>query len=70
VRAYNTSSEEALLARNLLKDWVGEGFLTEAQYRRMEQETICELRRISVFLRLVLFFFMLISWEPPLRYFS
>jgi hypothetical protein len=36
----------------------------------MEQETICELRRISVFLRLVLFFFTLISWEPPLRYFS
>jgi len=31
VRAYSTSSEEALLVRNLLKDWADEGFLTEAQ---------------------------------------
>ena len=60
MRAYSTSSEEALLARNLLKDWAGEGFLTEAQHSRMEQETICELRRTNVFLRLVLFFFTVI----------
>jgi hypothetical protein len=45
VRAYTGSSEEALRARDLLKDWAGEGFLTEAQYQRMEQETVCDLRR-------------------------
>jgi hypothetical protein len=59
-RAYSTSSEEALRARVLLKDWAGEGFLTEAQYQRMEQETVCELRRTNIFLRLVLFLFTLI----------
>jgi hypothetical protein len=57
VRAYNRSSEEALLARDLLKDWAGEGFITQAQYQRMQQETICELRRTNIFLRLVFFFF-------------
>ena len=60
MRAYSASSEEALRARNLLKDWAGEGFLTEAQYQRMEQETVCELRRTNIFLRLVLFLFTLI----------
>jgi hypothetical protein len=60
VRAYSASSEEALGARNRLKDWAGEGFLTEAQYQRMEQETVCDLRRTNIFLRLVLFFFTLI----------
>jgi hypothetical protein len=60
VRIYSASSEEALRARNLLKDWAGEGFLTAAQYQRMEQETVCELRRTNIFLRLVLFLFTLI----------
>jgi len=60
VRAYSESSEEALRARDLLKDWAGEAFLTEAQYQRMEQETACELRRTNIFLRLVLFLFTLI----------
>jgi uncharacterized membrane protein YgcG len=60
VRAYSASSEEALRARDLLKDWAGEGLLTEAQYQRMEQETVCELRRTNIFLRLVLFVFTLI----------
>ena len=60
MRAYSASSEEALRARNLLKDWAGEGFLTETQYQRMEQETVCELRRTNIFLRLVLFLFTLI----------
>jgi hypothetical protein len=60
MRAYSASSEEALRARNLLKDWAGEGFLSEAQYQRMEQETVCELRRTNIFLRLVLFLFTLI----------
>jgi hypothetical protein len=60
VRAYAALQEEALRARNLLKDWAGEGFLTEAQYQRMRQETVCELRRTNIFLRLVLFIFTLI----------
>jgi hypothetical protein len=60
MRAYSASSEEALRARNLLKDWAGEGLLTEVQYQRMEQETVCELRRTNIFLRLVLFLFTLI----------
>jgi hypothetical protein len=60
VRAYSASSEEALRTRNLLKDWAGEGFLTETQYQRMEQETVCELRRTNIVLRLVLFLFTLI----------
>jgi hypothetical protein len=60
VRAYSTSSEEALLVRNLLKDWADEGFLTEAQYHRMEQETGCDLRRTNIFLRLVFFLFTVI----------
>jgi len=60
VRAYSASGEEALRTRNLLKDWAGEGFLTQAQYQRMEQETVCEFRRTNIFLRLVLFLFTLI----------
>src|ERR1700691_918297 len=60
MRAYSASSEEALRARNLLKDWFGERLLTEAQYQRMEQETVCDLRRTNIFLRLVLFLFTLI----------
>jgi hypothetical protein len=60
VRAYGTSGEEALRARDLLKDWAGQGFLTAAQYQRMEQETVCDLRRTNIFLRLVLFLFTLI----------
>jgi uncharacterized membrane protein YgcG len=58
--AYSASSEEALRARDLLKDWTGEGFLTPAQYQRMEPDTVCELRRTNFFLRLVLFLFTLI----------
>jgi uncharacterized membrane protein YgcG len=60
VRAYSASNEEALLLSDLLKDWLGERFLTEAQYRRMQQETVCELRRTNIFLRLVLFFFTVV----------
>ncbi|MFL6352303.1 MAG: hypothetical protein ACJ74Z_10705 [Bryobacteraceae bacterium] len=60
MRAYSASSEEALRARNLLKDWAGEGFLAETQYQRMEQETVFELRCTNIFLRLVLFLFTLI----------
>ncbi len=60
MRAYSASSEEALRARSLLKDWAGEGFLSDAQYQRMEKETVCDLRRTNVFLRIVLFLFTLI----------
>jgi uncharacterized membrane protein YgcG len=60
VRAYSESNEEALRARDLLKDWAGEGLLTQAQYQRMEQETVCELRRTNIFLRLVLYLFTLL----------
>jgi hypothetical protein len=61
VRIYTASSEETLRARNFLTDWAGESFLTEAQYKRLEQETVSDLRITSVFLRLVLFLFTLIS---------
>jgi hypothetical protein len=57
VRIYSAASEEARRARDLLKDWVGEGFLSEAQYRRMQQETPCDLRTTNIFLRIVLFLF-------------
>ena len=60
MRAYSASSEETLRARDLLKDWRGEGLLTAEQYQRMEQETVYELRRTNIFLRLVLFLFTLI----------
>lgn len=60
MRAYSASSEESLLARNLLKEWTGKGFVSEAQYQRMEPETSCELRRTNIFLRVVLFLFTLI----------
>lgn len=60
MKAYSVADEEALLAREKLKDWAGEGFVTEAQRQRIEQETVCELRRTNVFLRLVLFFFTLL----------
>jgi hypothetical protein len=60
VRAYSASSLEAVRAHNLLKDWAGESFLTEAQCQRMEQETVCDLRRTNIFLRLALFLFTLI----------
>jgi hypothetical protein len=61
VRLYSASSEETLHARKLLKDWVGERFLSKAQYQLLEQETVSELRTTNVFLRLVLFLFTLIS---------
>ena len=60
MRAYSAASEEAVRARDLLEDWAGEGFLTPAQYQRMEQETVCDLRRTNIFLRLILFLFTLI----------
>jgi hypothetical protein len=60
VRIYSASSEGTLRARKLLKDWVGEGFLTEGQYELLEKETVSDLRTTNIFLRLVLFLFTLI----------
>ena len=60
MRIYSASSEETLRARKLLKDWIGEGFLTRAQYQVLAQETASELRTTNIFLRLVLFLFSLI----------
>ena len=61
MRLYSASSEETLRARKLLTDWVGEGFVTKEQYELLEKETVSELRTTNIFLRLVLFFFALIS---------
>ena len=61
MRLYSASSEETLRARKLLADWAGEGFLTQEQYQRLKQETVCELRTTNIFLRIVLFLFTLIS---------
>lgn len=60
MRIYTASSEEALRARDLLKDWASLGFLSEAQHQQMQQETVCELRTTNIFLRLVLFLFTLV----------
>lgn len=60
MRIYTAASEETLRARKLLKDWVGDGFLTKPQYELLEKETVSELRTTNIFLRLVLFLFALI----------
>ena len=60
MRVYSASDEESVRARDLLKDWAGEGFLTAAQYQQMEPETVCDLRRTNIFLRIVLFLFTLL----------
>src|SRR6202035_4811070 len=61
MRIHTASSEEALRARKLLRDWADEGFLTEEQHQRLEQGTISELRTTNIFLRLILFLFTLIT---------
>jgi len=58
---YAASSEENLRARNLLTDWAGEGLLSQAQYQRLKQETVSDLRTTNIFLRLILFLFTLIG---------
>lgn len=60
MRLYSASSEETLRARRLLADWADDGLLTKAQYERLEQETVSDLRTTNIFLRLVLFLFTLI----------
>jgi hypothetical protein len=61
VRIYSAASEETQRARKLLKDWLGESLLTKDQYGLLEKETASDLRTTNIFLRLVLFFFTLIS---------
>jgi hypothetical protein len=60
MRLYSTSSEETLRTRKLMADWADEGLLTKAQYERLEQETVSDLRTTNIFLRLILFLFTLI----------
>ena len=61
MRIYTESSEETLRARKLLKEWTGDGALTQEQYQRLEQGTASNLRTTNIFLRLVLFFFTVIA---------
>ncbi len=61
MKLYSASSEETPRARKLLADWAGEGLLTQAQYQRLERETVSELRTTNIFLRLILFLFTLIG---------
>lgn len=61
MRIYAPASEDAVRAGRLLRDWVGEGYLTQTQYERLKQETVSDLRTTNIFLRIVLFLFTLIS---------
>ena len=61
MRIYSSASEDAMRASKLLKDWAGEGFITQEQYERLKQETVSELRTTNIFLRIILFLFTLIS---------
>ncbi len=69
MRAYSASDEEALRARDLVKDWTGEGFLTAEQRQQMEIETVCNLRRTNIFLRIVLFLFTLLIVVATIGFF-
>jgi uncharacterized membrane protein YgcG len=61
VRIYTESSEETLRARKFLRQWTGDSYLSKEQYRRLEQDTVSDLRTTNIFLRLVLFFFTMIG---------
>ena len=58
--AYGDSAEETVRTRRFLKEWAGEGFLTPAQYARMEGEAASEVRTTNAFLSAALFFFTLV----------
>jgi len=60
VRIYTESREETLRARKFLTEWTEDGDLSKEQYRRLEQDTVSDLRTTNIFLRLVLFFFTMI----------
>jgi hypothetical protein len=61
LRLYTASSEESLRDRKLLVEWSRGGSLSQAQYERLEQETVSLLRTTNIFLRLILLLFTLIS---------
>lgn len=61
MRAYAAADEETLRVRRLLKDWTGEGLLSDEQRQLMERDTECGLRRTNGILRAVLFLFTAIS---------
>jgi len=60
MRVYTEANMENLRARKLLVEWQTEGFLSDAQYQKLEQETVSELRATNLFLRLALFLFTVI----------
>lgn len=57
MNAYGASAEEKVRTRRFLKEWAGEGLLTQAQFQRMEREAASEVRTTNGFLALALFFF-------------
>ena len=61
MRIYTASGEETLRTRKLLADWAAVGLITKAQYHRLEEETVSDLRTTNIFLRMILFLFTLIS---------
>ena len=61
MRIYAAAGEDAVRASKLLKDWAGEGYITQEQYQRLKQETVSDLRTTNIFLRIVLFLFTLIG---------
>ena len=60
MRIYAATSEDAVRAGRLLKDWSGESYISETQRHRLQQECVCELRTTNIFLRIILFLFTLI----------
>ncbi len=60
MNVYGASAEETVRTRRFLKEWAGEGFLTQAQFERMEREAASEVRTTNGFLALALFFFTLV----------
>ena len=61
MRIYTESSEETLRARKFLKQWAGDGYLSDEQYQHLEQDSVSDLRTTNIFLRLVLFFFTVVG---------
>jgi len=60
MNAYGASAEETVRTRRFLKEWAGEGFLSQAQFEQMEREAASEVRTTNGFLGLALFFFTLV----------
>ncbi len=60
MNVYGSSAEETVRTRRFLKEWAGEGFLTAAQYERLERESVSEVRTTNPYLAVALFFFTLV----------